>query len=82
MNHLSVEKIIRFISFTEMNESNMILSSEVNSHMVKCAACRKKVLSITETVDQLTGKKKLRATKLALDDELFFHPDMIYTENK
>ena len=82
MNHLSIEKIIRFISFTEMNESNMMLSSEVNSHMVKCAECRKKVLSITDTVDQLTGKKKARATNFVLDDETFILPDVIYAENE
>ena len=82
MDHLTIEKIIRFISFTEMNESNMALSSEVNSHMVKCSECRKKVLSITETVDQLTGKKKARSTGVLADDELFIVPDVIYADRE
>lgn len=68
MEHLSVETIIRFITFTEMNESNMKLSSKVNSHMVKCPECRKRVHSIMSIHDSLTVRRARSLPELASDE--------------
>lgn len=53
MEHLTMDKIIRFISFTEMNESNMKLAAEVNLHMIECHECRKKISEIHKTLEKL-----------------------------
>ena len=68
MEHLSVETIIRFITFTEMNESNMKLSLKVNSHMVKCPECRKRVHSIMNIHDSLTIRRAKALPELAPDE--------------
>ncbi len=53
MKHLTMDKIIKFISFTEMNESNMKLAAEVNLHMIECPECRKKISDIHTTLEKL-----------------------------
>ena len=73
MEHLSVDKIIRFISFTEINENNLKLASEVNSHMIKCPECKKKVVSIRSTLDKLLSYSAPAydtPLEAALDDDI------------
>jgi len=73
MEHLTISQIIQFVSFTEMNENNLKLASQVNFHMIQCAECRKKVLSIQNTLDKLlsyTEKNKIDRTDLILDEDL------------
>ena len=53
MEHLSMEKIMKFISFEELSVENMRLASEVNLHMIECPYCRKRVRSIQDTLEKM-----------------------------
>ena len=53
MEHLSMTKIMKFISFNELSAENMQLASEVNLHMIECPFCRSKVRSIQETLEKM-----------------------------
>lgn len=53
MEHLTMTKIMKFISFNELNAENMRLASEVNLHMIECPLCREKVHSIQETLEKM-----------------------------
>ena len=43
MEHLTIDEIARFVSFTELNEVDIKLASRVNSHILRCTECREKV---------------------------------------
>lgn len=55
MKHLSTDQIISFVSFTELSQSNIQLATYVNSHMLVCEECRKKVTAF-QTVYEELGK--------------------------
>ncbi len=43
MKHLTVDEIIAFVSFSEINKETLAAAAAVNSHILNCAACREKV---------------------------------------
>lgn len=43
MLHLTTEEILDFTTFTELTKENIALSSRVNTHILSCEECRKKV---------------------------------------
>ena len=55
MKHLVSDEILQFISFTTVNETTLRLASEVNGHILRCAACRQRVADAQEEYDLLTS---------------------------
>lgn len=54
MNHLTVDEIIAFVSFTQLNQETMALSVRVNGHIRKCEQCRKLVDAFQLLYDEFT----------------------------
>ncbi len=83
MEHPSLEKIIRFISFDELNEENLSLASEINLHMIECADCRKKIQSIQNTLQSLltySQVKNLDVSDMSIDDDIQSELNDFYSE--
>ncbi len=81
MEHLSLDKIIRFISFDEINDENLRLASEVNLHMIECSRCRNKVLSIQNTLEHLlsySGVKGVDVSNIIIDEDIRSELDNFY----
>jgi|GEM_PF-3340089 len=55
MDHLPLDKIMRFISLREIDSESIMLVTEVNKHISECAKCRDKIRSIQSTIDRLLG---------------------------
>jgi hypothetical protein len=43
MKHLTVDEIIDFVSFKQINDETMALASKVNHHIFTCEDCLRKV---------------------------------------
>ena len=54
MNHLTVDEIIAFVSFTELNQETIALSASVNGHIRSCRQCRKLVDAFQLLYDAFT----------------------------
>lgn len=52
MNHLTIDEIIRFVSFDTLDNDNLILAGKVNSHILTCAECRDKVRKYQKMYDE------------------------------
>ena len=52
MNHLTIDEIIRFVSFDTLDNENLILAGKVNSHILTCAECRDKVREYQKMYDE------------------------------
>ena len=72
MEHLAVDEIIEFVSFTEINEKNMDLVRRVNGHIKSCNECREKVEAYQAVYDKLYRLEK------GLDSESIITEDEIY----
>ena len=70
MNHLTVNAIIKFISFDEVNEENLKLAADVNKHIIECPVCRKKISDIERTIDKMFDYSPEH-----IDDDLDFSID-------
>lgn len=59
MKHLTVDEIIDFVSFEKMDNESLANASKVNTHIISCASCLKKVRAFQAVYDELTalGKK-------------------------
>lgn len=53
MAHLSIEEMIDFVSISELNEDTLYLASRVNSHILCCPDCLKKVEAFQNVYDAL-----------------------------
>ena len=60
MKHLSIDEIIDFVSINKLDIESLKLASDVNAHILRCNACRKKVEAFQNVYDELTqmGKKE------------------------
>ena len=54
MGHLTVDKIIRFVSLKQLNPQALALATVVNGHIRKCARCRKLVNAFQLIYDEFT----------------------------
>lgn len=54
MNHLTVDEIIAFVSFTQLNQETIALSASVNRHIRACRQCRKLVDAFQLLYDEFT----------------------------
>ncbi|MBQ9133435.1 MAG: hypothetical protein IJX64_02765 [Clostridia bacterium] len=71
MEHVSVEKIIEFVSVDRLSESDLALTREVNAHLCDCADCRRRVRAAQTVYDALLAECKTReAAKKRLSREL------------
>ena len=52
MSHLTVEEIIEFVSFDNLSEDTMALSTKVNEHIRSCPTCLEKVSSFQMVYDE------------------------------
>lgn len=52
MEHLNVEKIIAFVSLTELNSEAIRLSADVNGHIRECKKCLELVRSFQMIYDE------------------------------
>ena len=59
MDHLSVEEIIDFVSISELDGASLELASRVNSHILKCPECLRKVEAFGELYEAFTNGKGL-----------------------
>lgn len=56
MEHVSVEKIIEFVSLDQLSESGLALTREVNMHLCACADCRCRVRAAQTLYDALLAE--------------------------
>ncbi len=54
MGHLTVDRIIRFVSMKQLNRESLALAGAVNGHIRKCAQCRKLVNAFQLIYDEFT----------------------------
>ena len=54
MEHLSIDKIIAFVSLTELNSEAINLSADVNSHIRECKKCLELVRSFQMIYDEFS----------------------------
>ena len=52
MNHLTIDEIIEFVSFEEIDESTLELSKKVNGHICKCQECLNRVKAFQMIYDE------------------------------
>ena len=52
MNHLTIDEIIRFVSFDTLDNDNLLLAGKVNSHILACTECRDKVRVYQKMYDE------------------------------
>lgn len=59
MEHLTVEEMIDFVSFNKIDNEFLSLASRVNTHILRCKACREKVAAFQLVYDELVkmGRK-------------------------
>lgn len=55
MEHLSIEKIIAFVTMSERNDEALRLASEVNTHIQKCPDCFALVDALLQLHDDYVG---------------------------
>lgn len=60
MEHVSVEKIIEFVSLDRLSESDLAMTREVNTHLCDCADCRRRVRAAQALYDALLTECKTR----------------------
>ncbi len=60
MEHVSVEKIIEFVSLDRLSESDLAMTREVNTHLCDCADCRHRVRAAQTLYDALLAECKTR----------------------
>ena len=53
MNHLTTDEIIDFVSISILNSESLDLASRVNSHILQCTDCLKKVEAFQTVYDAL-----------------------------
>lgn len=54
MSHLTVDKIISFVSMTEINKETLELSAEVNQHICECKKCYELVNNFQLVYDEFS----------------------------
>ena len=54
MKHLTVDEIIEFVSFTELNSEAINLSASVNGHIRECEKCLKLVRAFQMIYDEFS----------------------------
>lgn len=54
MGHLTVDKIIRFVSLKQLDRESLALAAAVTGHIRKCARCRKQVKAFQQIYDEFT----------------------------
>lgn len=52
MEHLSVDEIMDFVSFTKIDEESLALAAKVTGHICECAQCRESVRSFQLIYDE------------------------------
>ncbi len=52
MEHLTIEDIIQFVTISVIDESSIRLASKVNTHILQCDLCRKKVSAFQTVYDE------------------------------
>lgn len=53
MEHLTIEDIIQFVTISVIDENSFRLASRVNTHILQCDQCRKKVSAFQTIYDKL-----------------------------
>ncbi|MGN0114784.1 MAG: hypothetical protein ACI396_05615 [Acutalibacteraceae bacterium] len=69
MKHLTVEEIMDFVSFDKLDEKTVSLAKKVNSHIMNCAECRKKVAAFQEVYDEMLRIGKNARRENMIDDD-------------
>ncbi len=62
MDHLTIEQIVGFVTFDDMNEDAMKLAAKVNAHILKCPHCLELVQSyqlLDEAFDREFAKAEI-----------------------
>ncbi len=53
--HLTTDEILNFITMESLTQENVTLAAQVNSHIMQCDECRKKVEAFQALNDKLSG---------------------------
>ena len=53
--HLTTDEIINFVTMDSLIQENILLAARVNSHIMECEVCRKKVVAYQVVNDGLMG---------------------------
>lgn len=69
MKHLTVDEIMDFVSFNKLDEKTVCLAKRVNSHIMNCAECRKKVAAFQEVYDEMLRIGKNAGRKSVIDGD-------------
>lgn len=67
MIHLTKEEIIQFVSFDSLDAASLSFAGKVNTHLLECPECRKRVIAYQKMNDLLkapgSGKEILEMAK-------------------
>lgn len=51
MNHLTTDELLRFVSLKTLDDDNIALTARVNTHILHCDECLKKVREFQSIID-------------------------------
>lgn len=72
MNHLTCEELIDFVSLTELSEDAAKLMGRVNTHIIQCEECHKKLMMFQAVYDELSAirdREAVRTHMMSLEHE-------------
>ncbi len=61
MKHLTVDEMIDFVSFNDLEPETLALASRVSAHILTCEACRAKVEAFQSVYDEFVRTNRFDA---------------------